>query len=543
MELLRGKVDTALRVARRAGWPRVAYEAALALFCGFTELVLGAAYAPGQESLLVIGLFGLAGTVAALVIVPLRRLCPMTALALGAALSLVHFGTGFTLIVLAAGAGYRARRPPAILLGFGFVLVMGMVGAVAQTDSGLVFGLLTGLMLFCLTAVAPAAVAAMIAQRRLLVMTMHQRNLELHQERLLVAGQAQARERNRIAAELHDSLGHRLTLMSLYTGGLSQSLGPAGASSATGGTSRPPGGRGTTMTATPQVTEALTLLRDTSAQAMGELRQILRILHQDGSVEAGRSLDEVEATVASARATGTPIELVRSGEPRPLNLLAEHAAFRVVQEGLTNALKYAGGAPVRVEVRFEDDALFVEVRNRPGRFSDGPSTGQGLLGLAERVRLAGGVLSHGLVDVGGFRLGAMLPYESEVPEPVPGPGDFPQEIRRSGRRQRNGLIAVVGALGVALVAAVGAFFAAGSPEPLPENVFTSFRVGDDEARTRELLPTTPLSSRTTDQGAACGTYLADLYVQPENGGEVRYEVCFRDGMVDSKRVLQPRGSG
>ncbi|GLY29911.1 histidine kinase [Kineosporia sp. NBRC 101731] len=532
MELLRQKVDTAARAVRRAGWLRVVYEAALALFCAFTEVVLCAAYAPTQQSLVVIGLFGLAGMCAALVIVPLRRLRPMTALGLGAALGLVHFGTGFMLIVLAAGAGYRARRAPAILLGFGFVLVMSMIGAVAQTDSGLLFGLLVGVMLFCLSAVAPAAVAAMIAQRRLLVMTMHQRNLELHQERLLVAGQAQARERNRIAAELHDSLGHRLTLMSLYTGGLSQSLVPAGASSTT-----------STMTATPQVTEALSLLRDTSAQAMGELRQILRILHQDGSVEAGRSLDEVEATVASARATGTPIELVRSGEPRPLNLLAEHAAFRVVQEGLTNALKYAGGASVKVEVRFEDDALFVEVRNRPGRFWEGPSTGQGLLGLAERVRLAGGVLSHGPVDAGGFRLGALLPYESEVPETMLDPGDFPQEIRRSGRRQRNGLIAVVGALGVALVAAVGAYVTAGSPEPLPENVFNSFRAGDDEVRTRELLPTAPLGSRTTDQGASCETYLADLSVQPESGGEVRYEVCFRGGVVDSKRVLQPRGSG
>ncbi|GAB6898336.1 sensor histidine kinase [Kineosporia succinea] len=529
MGLLREKVATTTRVVRKVGWIRVASETTLTLLCAFTELVLCAAYALEDGSLATLAVYALAGALVTLVIVPLRWLRPMTALGLGAALSMIHFGTGFTLIALAAGAGYRARRTRAVLGGFGFVLVTMTIGAIARTDQGLLFGILIGAMLFCLTAVAPAAVAAMVAQRRLLVMTMSRRNEELHRERELVADQAQTRERIRIAAELHDSLGHRLTLMSLYTGGLAQSMVPAGATTTS------------TVTTTPQVTEALTLLRDTSAQAMGELRQILRILHQDGQ-SSSRTLSEVDETVAAARGTGTLIELERLGDVRPLGLLAEHAGFRVVQEGLTNALKYAGGAPVRVEIRYEDDALFVEVRNRPGRFSNGPSTGKGLHGLRERVRLAGGVLSHGVLDDGGFRLGAMLPYESEVPETRSPAGGFPRELRSSSRRQRLGLIAVIGAVSMALVTGVGAYLTAGSPDPVPQNVFNSFRPGDDEVRARELLPVTSLESRTADDGSFCETYLADLYVQPENGGEVRYEVCFKDGAVSGKRVLQPRGA-
>ncbi|MBT0769524.1 hypothetical protein KIH74_11370 [Kineosporia sp. J2-2] len=523
------------RAAHRAGWPRVLYEVVLTGCCALTSALLYAAYAPSQ-SLVTAALFALAGLLATLVVLPLRLLRPVTALVLGALLSLPTYGTGLPLIVLSAGAGYRARRPRAVVAGFAVVLVTSVLGAIGQAGGSMVFGGLLGVMLFCATAVFPAAVAATIAQRRLLVMTMHQRNLELHAERLLVAGQAQARERNRIAAELHDSLGHRLTLMSLYTGGLAQTLTGPGPSSSTV-VAAPQ------TTQTMQTTEALSLLRDTSAQAMSELRQILRILHQDGPVEAaGRSLGEVEQTVAAARATGTEVELIHSGAPRPLSLLAEHAAFRVVQEGLTNALRHAGGAPVRIEIRYEEDALVVEVANRPGRPYQGASTGQGLHGLAERVRLAGGVLSQGFMDDEGFRLAALLPYDSEVPEPGDdsGQGDFPQQIRRSSRRQRIGLVAVVAAVLVCLAAGVGAFFAAGSPEPLQQNVFDSFRTGDDETRARELLPSAPLAVRTSPGGAYCQIFLADLYVQPESGGEVRYEVCFKDGVMESKQVLDPR---
>lgn len=252
----------------------------------------------------------------------------------------------------------------------------------------------------------------------------------------------------------------------------------------------------------------------------------------------------MEPTVAAARATGTLVELIRTGEPRPLNLLAEHAGFRVVQEGLTNALRHAGGAPIRVEVRFDEEALFVEVRNRPGRPYEGTSTGQGLHGLTERVRLAGGVLSHGLLDEGDFRLGAMLPYQSEVPEPsaVSRPvGDFPQDIKQSSRRQRIGLIAVVVALLVTLVSCTGSLVLANATDPVPQNVFDSFRVGDPEDRARELLPTNSMQSSTNGAGAFCEVYLADLYAQPESGGEIRYEVCFKDGVVESKRQFEDRG--
>ncbi|GLY29146.1 two-component sensor histidine kinase [Kineosporia sp. NBRC 101731] len=499
---------------------RLAYEAVLTLFLALTTALLCLAFwfEPFQDERLPLVLIMLAGFVGTLVVVPLRIISPMTALVLGALLSLLTAGSSVALILLGAAVGYRSRRASSIGLGLAAVLMCCVAGVDLQTRNPFAYCVLLGLMLFCLTVLLPAAVGAMVAQRRLLVMTMHQRNVELHQERQLLIDQAQMRERNRIAAELHDSLGSRLTLLSLYTGGLAQS------SAAT----LPPKGQ-----------EALALMRDTSAQAMSELRQILRVLHQDDVRDAaGRSLNEVEETVASGRGTGTDIELVRRGEPRPLRLLAEHAGYRVVQEGITNALRHAGGAPVRVEVRYEDDALVVEVGNRAGQPYEGISTGQGLHGLAERVRLAGGVLSHGPTDEGGFRLLAMLPYGGEVPEPgrTPANGDFPQELRKSSRRQRMGAGAVIVSLVLSLGSCVGTFFVPATPGAVSRELFDSLTVGDDQVAVDENLPIDMVETTVNTDGVTCTTYYAQD--RPSTGdGELHYEICFKDGVLDSKREL------
>ncbi|GAA3594333.1 hypothetical protein GCM10022223_06710 [Kineosporia mesophila] len=521
------------KAVRGASAGRVVYECVLMLFCSAANFSAVIIWSPGGTPTGAQWLAAIGAGLACLVLVPLRLIRPVTALVLGSLASIPAGGTTLLITVLSASTGYRAKKPLAVVGGYLVTLACCLAGILVQPGGqglGRVGAVLIAVTAFASFAVLPGAIAAMIAQRRLLVMTMHQRNLELHQERLLVAGQAQARERNRIAAELHDSLGHRLTLISLYAGGLAQSEPPPQASGQTSSS-----------------TKAVGLLRDTSAQAMGELRQILKVLHQDETVTGGaRTLGEVEQTVTAARQTGTPIELVRVGEPRPLTLLAEHAAFRVVQEGLTNALKHAGGAAVRVEVRYEDDALFVEVRNLDGRPHFGPSSGQGLLGLAERVRLAGGVLSHGPMDAGGFRLGAMLPYGADVPTPVRAAeaGDFPQDIKRSSRRQRIGLVAVIAALVLSLGSCIGAVATIPAAMPVDVGVYRSIRVGDDQDRLRHLLTDDQkVSARVNENGERCETYAGDLSEQPDyENYQINYEFCFKDDILVSKQRVRTEGT-
>ena len=524
--------ETWWRTVRAAGRRRVISECLFALFLALITGISVAAYGvlSGPAQILGAG----AAALAALVLTPLRLIRPVTALVLGAIISVPAGGISLLIVVLSWSTGYRAKKPVPIVLGYSAIALSCWAGVLLEPDTGGVTGTLIALTLFAFFGILPGAIAAMLAQRRLLVMTLHQRNVELHQERLLIAGQAQARERNRIAAELHDSLGHRLTLISLYAGGLAYTApDPA------------PSPQASSALESPQREEALTLLRDASTQAMGELRQILKVLHQDEPTTGGRSLQEVDATVSAARQTGTAIELVRSGHPRPLGLLGEHAAFRVVQEGLTNALKHAAGAPIRVDLRYGDDALFVEVRNHEGRPSWGQGSGQGLLGLAERIRLAGGVLSSGPADHGGFRLGAVIPYHSEVPEPArePGAGDFPQVIRRSSRRQRIGLVAVVAALLVSLSSCIAAIATVAAPDTIPENVFTATRIGDDQNRLDDLLPGTPVEVTRGPGGERCERYAGDIASQPDGmQDEISFEFCFRNGEVVSKRKIRTKGS-
>ncbi|GAB6898321.1 sensor histidine kinase [Kineosporia succinea] len=546
---LRRTAATWWRAVRGASRGRVVYECALMLFAALTNLS-GVVFVNYTEVGSTELLLSLGTAAAALVLVPLRLVRPVTALVLGSVVSIPAGGTSLLISILSASTGYRAKKPLAIVFGYSVALACAICGVMAQTDPadfGPMGAPLFGLTLFAFMCVLPGAIAAMIAQRRLLVMTMHQRNIELHAERLLVAGQAQARERNRIAAELHDSLGHRLTLISMYAGGLSQNptqnptQNPAAA-----------GARTPTTTSTVGIheedprTRAVGLLRDTSSQAMTELRQILKVLHQDEpAAGGGRKLDEVEQTVEAARQTGTLIELVRVGQPRPLSLLAEHAGYRVVQEGITNALKHAGGAPVRVEVRYDDEALFIEVRNRAGRPHPGPSSGQGLHGLTERVRLAGGVLSQGPTD-DGFRLGAMLPYEADVPAPGPAPAsDFPPDlIRRSSRRQRIGFTAVVLALLVTLGSCVGWAATLPGTIPIEASVYQAVRVGDDRDRLRHLLPEEEVAStRTDEQGRTCETFLGDVTEQPDfEEYEITYEFCYSGDKLVSKQKVRTEGT-
>ncbi|MFF7335163.1 histidine kinase [Streptomyces sp. NPDC008150] len=216
---------------------------------------------------------------------------------------------------------------------------------------------------------------------------------EAERRRLSVAA-AMADERARIARELHDVVTHHVTAM-VVQADASQFL---------------------LDTAPDRVATGLEAIGDSGRRALTDLRHLLGVLKSPGGEAAaqgpapGRIGDLVERT----RAAGQPVELSEHGERRPLASAVELAAYRVVQEALTNALKHAPGNGTAVSVRYLPDGIEVEVTTegaaaRPTATPLGRGGGHGLLGLRERVGVFGGELLAGHGPDGGFSVHARIP--------------------------------------------------------------------------------------------------------------------------------------
>ncbi|MGW4378955.1 sensor histidine kinase [Kitasatospora sp. NPDC004531] len=226
--------------------------------------------------------------------------------------------------------------------------------------------------------------------RRRLVQTLAGQVEQLRVETRLREDAARAAERSRIAAEMHDVLAHRLSLIALHTGVLAT--------------------RRDTLPA--PVADRLTVLRATSVEALTDLREVLGALHDPHAVPAAApAVREVAALVEDARAAGQQVALTVTGRAPDAPTTHRLAAYRIVQEALTNARKHATGAPVEVRIDYRPPATRVEVTNAPG--TPGTATvdsGYGLIGLRERVTALGGHLDAGPAGTGSWRLSAMLPH-------------------------------------------------------------------------------------------------------------------------------------
>jgi signal transduction histidine kinase len=220
-------------------------------------------------------------------------------------------------------------------------------------------------------------------------------------EEELAQAAALAAERRRIAREMHDVVGHGVTLMLLHADAAQASL------------------RGRE----PATARALDVVLGAGRAALTDLQRMLRVLREnpaegDEVEEQPGTLAGVEGLVESAAATGRDVTLAVDGRERPLPAAVEATAFRVVQESLTNALKHAPGARVRVRVHHGDAALVVEVvDDGAGRGERGP--GFGLAGIRERVALFDGRVSAGPRDDGpGWRTRVELPVPVREPAPA-----------------------------------------------------------------------------------------------------------------------------
>jgi signal transduction histidine kinase len=503
---------------------RLAYEIALAAALPTLTTWLSARVATTPLVLTV----ALAAADAVLVL--LRRRFPATVLLVAVVLGSVSGQNDLVLLVaLAYSTGFRTTGPWRLASTLAATLAVQLGGTWIKNGTIGTPQLLLSTGSFLLMIVFPAVVARLSAQRRRILSLMHERTLYLTRQQQIVADQARIREANRIAREMHDLLGHRLTLISLYTGAL--------------------------RSAPEHARETVELLHATSVSAMDELRNIVTVLHDEmlGDEPARPSTTpDVDSLIADARSAGAQIELTRSGETVVLPVMIEQAAYRTLREGITNALRHARGAAIRAALRYEKDALIVEVVNGPGRSHDGPTSGQGLYGLAERVRIAGGVLYHGVEPDGGFRLAATLPLTSTAPratgtwagERTP-PDDLGDELQRADQRRRAWTVAAV--LGVLLVLAlcVGGIWLAVRQQTVSRQTYNGLTVGDPAAAVRKKLPDRsaelhPARISPAPPGAECVVYRAAPGLKADRA-LAGYRFCFRAGTMISKETLDDVG--
>ncbi len=223
-------------------------------------------------------------------------------------------------------------------------------------------------------------------------------NEDLRRDREEQARRAVADERARIARELHDVVSHAISVSVLQARG----------------------GRRLVGRDDDAVRRALDAIEQTNTQALGDMRRLLSLLNEtdDADVTAGArdepqpSLARLDALLDQVRRSGLPVELDISGEARPVSPGVDLSAYRIVQEALTNVLKHAGhGASATVRVGYGPDELDIAVHNtspHPVGAPDGRG-GHGLIGMRERVGVAGGALEAGPCEQ-GYVVRARLPY-------------------------------------------------------------------------------------------------------------------------------------
>jgi signal transduction histidine kinase len=270
---------------------------------------------------------------------------------------------------------------------------LGLVVAIVSTTHGAI-QVISSVALF---GVMPFAVGRALAGRRALTDELQARARRLEAEREERAREAVTDERTRIARELHDIVAHCVSVMVIQTGAARRVAGSD---------------RGAAR-------EALGAVESSGREALAEMRRMVGVLRKGDAELAGATqpdLSQLAALAARARAAGLPVELYVEGQPRELPAGVELAAYRVVQEALTNSIKHAGEARARVVVLYGSTMLELEISDDgrgPVAAEQEHGSGHGLVGMSERLRLYGGELRSGRRRGGGFAVRARIPLESE----------------------------------------------------------------------------------------------------------------------------------
>ncbi|WP_433920784.1 histidine kinase [Streptomyces canus] len=358
---------------------------------------------------------------------------------------------------------------------------------------------------------------------------------QLQREQQLIADQARLRERARIAQDMHDVLGHDLSLIALSAGALKLA---------------------------PDLEEhhqrVAGDIRARAAAAVERLGEVIGVLREETDTTAmapGNS--GITSLTSEASAAGLTVELHIDGEADGLLPVVERAAHRVVQEALTNVAKHASGATATVHVTHTATETRVVVENGPPssaadqRFRPG-SGGRGLIGLEERVRLTGGSFEHGPRD-GGYAVVARIPHTLSPPPPPPllpsaSRGDeLPQEHRRARRRAGRALVAAVMVPLVTGALLSGALMGwetlSAAQSVLDPRDHARLHVGQDRAEVERFLPDRqtnhrPLTAEPTEDGTTCEYYAMTANRFDDRSGDA-YQLCFRRDTLVSVDTITP----
>jgi signal transduction histidine kinase len=268
-----------------------------------------------------------------------------------------------------------------------------LVGAAISGAAGLVW---VGVDDFFLPLVAfgGAWLAGRLVQKRQLYAdALEERARVLEREREANARMAAAEERVRLARELHDVVGHSVSVMVVQAGAERLAIGEE----------------------RPETREALLAIERTGREALAEMSRLLGLLRKEGeglALAPRPSLAQVDALVQTVRDAGVPVRLSVEGERSSLPPGIDVSAYRILQEALTNVLKHAGPAEASVVVRYGVREVEVEVTDDGRGAPAGNGAGYGLAGMRERVQLHGGTLEAGRASGGGFVVKARLPLET-----------------------------------------------------------------------------------------------------------------------------------
>jgi len=334
-----------------------------------------------------------------------RRKYPVQAFAVAAgagALQLIVFPSPIgsdlaILLLLYTLAAYRPRRLSVAGLAVCLIGAVTAVGAWAPHVVGAVDRILLATVVFSGTALVAWVLGDSMRYRRAYLTSLEDRAARLERERDAQAQIATAAERARIARELHDVIAHNVSVMVVQADGASYAL------------RRDPERAG----------QALAAISRTGRQALAEMRRLLGVLRSDDE-RAGLApqpgLDQLRELLDQAREAGMSVSFTLEGPARPLPEGAELAAYRVVQESLTNTRKHGGlAAAAAVTLRYEPDGLLLQVTDDGlGAAAAAEGPGHGLTGMRERIELYGGTVRAGPLPGGGYQVTARLPDAGAV---------------------------------------------------------------------------------------------------------------------------------
>jgi signal transduction histidine kinase len=272
----------------------------------------------------------------------------------------------------------------------------GLLGAGAIAVGSFFIGSDSSDHLFVLVVLGAACgMGLVVGHRNLVVDRLAADKRDLEERHELAAARGAAEERVRIARDLHDVVAHRVSMIVVQAQAADAALDKS----------------------PEEARESMRAVERTGRQALEELRSLLGVLHQNSPDARAPQpdLDEIEQLVHEARSAGVPVTMATEGDVVPVAPSVGMAAYRVVQESLTNVLKHAPGQRARVVLRFHPGLLEVTVTNEGFSESEASGPGHGLAGMRERVRFAGGDLSSGPLPSGEFEVRATLPLEEPVP--------------------------------------------------------------------------------------------------------------------------------